>query len=32
MNIPKYSKLCIQIVREASDRESDCSRNVLCGK
>jgi len=28
MNIPKYSKLFIQIVREMSIRESDCPRNV----
>jgi len=28
MNIPKYSKLFIQIVRETSVRESDCPGNV----
>jgi len=37
MNIPKYSKLFIQIVRETSVREtsvreSDCPGNVLYGK
>ena len=28
MNIPKYSKLFIQIVQETSVRESDCPGNV----
>jgi len=28
MNIPKYSKLFIQIVRETSFWESDCPGNV----
>ena len=28
MNIPKYSKLFIQIVRETSARETDCPGNV----
>jgi len=28
MNIPKYSKLFIRIVRETSVRESDCPGNV----
>jgi len=32
MNIPKYSKLFVQIVRETSVRESDCPGNVLYGK
>jgi len=32
MNIPKYSKLFIEIVRETSVRESDCPGNVLYGK
>jgi len=32
MNIPKYSKLFIQIVRETSVRKSDCPGNVLYGK
>jgi len=37
MNIPKYSKLFIQIVRETSIRETsvrenDCQGNVLYGK
>jgi len=32
MNIPKYSKLFTQIVRETSVRESDCPGNVLNGK
>jgi len=31
MNIPKYSKLFIQIVRETSVRESDCPGNVFTG-
>ena len=32
MNIPKYSKLFIQIIRETSVQESDCTGNVLSGK
>jgi len=32
MNIPKYSKLFIQIVWEMSVRESDCPRNFFYGK
>jgi len=32
MNIPKYSKLFIQIVRETSVQENDCPGNVLYGK
>jgi len=31
MNIPKYSKLFIQIVRETSVRERDCPGNVFAG-
>ena len=31
MNIPKYSKLFIQIIRETSVRENDCPGNVLYG-
>ena len=31
MNIPKYSKLFIQIVQETSVRENDCPGNVLYG-
>ena len=31
VNIPKYSKLFIQIIRETSVRENDCPGNVLYG-